>query len=333
MYTDPSGEFIPFLVAVAIGAGVSALTYTMTALLADVPFNIGGLAKATFIGAASSAVTFGIGDLAKTIGNVYLRAAFQALAHGTFQGGMTAVSGGKFWSGFAAGAISSIAASAFSWDGNGDAKGLGWASSVRDSGAGMIAFGTVAGGVGAALTKGNFWQGAVTGLVVSGLNHYGHQQPDPNKQLAKRIAGEYGYDWREVKTFLDENPFVLTHKGVAMGGMEALSSKNIEDGKTLVQYAGDKAQSEITSKIIEYLSPRAGKIWGLGNELLSSQTAHAPGSNYQAEQNQRIEACKSTLIRHYFQKPATYQTPSMFNNQQSTQYHSSRFDIMHFRYY
>ena len=160
-----------------------------------------------------------------------------------------------------------------------------------------------------------------------------HQQPDPNKQLAKKIAGQYGYDWREVKAFLDENPFELTPKGVAMGGIEALSSKNIEDDKTLVQYAGDQAKSEITSKIIEYLSPRAGKIWGLGNELLSYQTANAPGSNYQAEQNQRIEACKSTLIQHYFQRPATYQTPSMFNNQQSAQYHSSRFDIMHFRYF
>lgn len=39
----------------------------------------------------------------------------------------------------------------------------------------MIAFGTVSGGVGARLTGGNFWQGAVTGLVVSGLNHYMHK--------------------------------------------------------------------------------------------------------------------------------------------------------------
>lgn len=32
----------------------------------------------------------------------------------------------------------------------------------------MIAFGTVSGGTGAALTGGNFWQEAVTGLVVFG---------------------------------------------------------------------------------------------------------------------------------------------------------------------
>lgn len=74
---------------------------------------------------------------------MWAKATFQALAHCTFQGGMTAISEGKFWSGFAVGALSSIASSAFSWDGNGASKGLGWASSVRDSGAGMIAFGTV----------------------------------------------------------------------------------------------------------------------------------------------------------------------------------------------
>ena len=45
-------------------------------------------------------------------------------------------------------------------------SGLG--GSFANSGLGMIAFGTVSGGTGAALTGGNFWQEAVTGLVVSG---------------------------------------------------------------------------------------------------------------------------------------------------------------------
>ncbi|OOV29137.1 hypothetical protein BXU11_04220 [Flavobacterium sp. LM5] len=117
MYTDPSGELI-FTTAVLIGALVAATTYTMTALLADVPFSVGGLVKATFIGAASAAVTFGIGSGAENLfANFFSRAAFQAVAHGTFQGTMTAISGGKFWSGFAAGALSSIASSA--WQGGG----------------------------------------------------------------------------------------------------------------------------------------------------------------------------------------------------------------------
>ena len=184
-YTDPSGEeLISFTTAIIIGAVIAAATYTITAALADVPFSVGGLAKATFIGAASAAVTFGIGSGAENLFTNWVscgwqqvaRGAVQALAHGTFQGGMMAISGGKFWNGFAAGAASSIASSLFSADLNtrNDAT-LGWGNSVRSSGAGMIAFGTVSGGAGAHLSGGNFWQGAVTGLVVSGLNHFAHQ--------------------------------------------------------------------------------------------------------------------------------------------------------------
>jgi hypothetical protein len=63
MYTDPGGEgFISLGIAMLIGAVVSVTTYTITALLSDVPFSVGGLAKATFICAAIAAVTFGIGS-------------------------------------------------------------------------------------------------------------------------------------------------------------------------------------------------------------------------------------------------------------------------------
>ena len=72
---------------------------------------------------------------------------------------------------------------------NGFFKENNWAYGSRVTGtfagvggggtAGMIAFGTVMGGAGAALTGGNFWNGAVTGLVVSGLNHAMHQGIDP----------------------------------------------------------------------------------------------------------------------------------------------------------
>lgn len=203
-YTDPSGEIV-FLAAVGIGAAIAALTYTVTALLADVPFSVGGLAKATFIGAASAAVTFGIGTAAGNLfTNFYSQAAFQAAAHGTFQGTMTAVSGGKFWSGFAAGALSSIASSVWSGGSSMDGYGKG-AHAIADTGMkgigagtgnlGMIAFGTVSGGAGAALTGGNFWQGAATGLVVSGLNHFVHsmdsnENSGPGDKYKKYFSGK-----------------------------------------------------------------------------------------------------------------------------------------------
>ncbi|KAF2515009.1 hypothetical protein EYY60_02830 [Flavobacterium zhairuonense] len=208
-YTDSSGEFaeIGFFAAVGIGAAIAALTYTITALVADVPFSVGGLVKATFIGAASSAVTFGIGSASTTIfSNFYSQAAFQAVAHGTFQGSMTAISGGKFWSGFAAGALSSIAASAWSGgttttkycDGvKGTVTHAGLGKGTGDIG--MIAFGTVSGGVGAQLTGGNFWQGAVTGLVVSGLNHFAHSSS--NKLEKEYTINGKTYDHQGLKEY------------------------------------------------------------------------------------------------------------------------------------
>ena len=48
IYTDPSGE-VAWFVPILIGAAVSAASYTITALTADVPFTVGGLAKATVI--------------------------------------------------------------------------------------------------------------------------------------------------------------------------------------------------------------------------------------------------------------------------------------------
>lgn len=39
----------------------------------------------------------------------------------------------------------------------------------------MIAFGALSGGIGAELSGGNFWEGAVIGGVVAGLNHAMHK--------------------------------------------------------------------------------------------------------------------------------------------------------------
>jgi hypothetical protein len=45
----------------------------------------------------------------------------------------------------------------------------------------MILSGTLAGGLAAELSGGNFWQGAATGLIVSGLNHFAHQVQEKSK--------------------------------------------------------------------------------------------------------------------------------------------------------
>jgi RHS repeat-associated protein len=211
-YTDPSGEL--FLEAVLIGAFISALTYTMVGLSTPAGFSLGGLLRSAFMGAFSGAVTFGIGSATSTIGNFFLKASVQALSHGTFQGGMTAVQGGNFWTGFAAGSLASLASSLYQGGQSTTVNkagvrvgipGTGF-NSIGDNlgGAGMITFGTISGGAGAALTGGNFWQGAVTGLVVSGLNHAMHPDsfdsdgdpPSKYKKYFSRKLDElkYGYD-------------------------------------------------------------------------------------------------------------------------------------------
>lgn len=90
MYTDPSGEFIPFLVAVAIGTFIGAATYVTIAALTDMQFSFGGLLKATFIGAASAAVTFGIGQAASCLFSTpaigFLQGAYQGAVIGAITG-------------------------------------------------------------------------------------------------------------------------------------------------------------------------------------------------------------------------------------------------------
>ena len=185
LYTDPSGE-VAWFVPILIGAAVSAASYTITALTADVPFTVGGLVKATVIGAASGAMTFGIGEATSAITQLGVRISIQAVAHGMTQGVMSGIQGGNFWQGAASGALASIGASAW---GN-----LG--GNFAQSGVGQITFGTVSGGAGAALTGGNFWEGAATGFVVSALNHVAHKD-----RYGKKYTFEKGASPFEVKEF------------------------------------------------------------------------------------------------------------------------------------
>ena len=186
-YTDRTGELWgmgELLSAVVIGAVIAATTYTMTALLADVPFTAKGFIASTTIGALSSAVTFGIGSAFSNVCQFALKLTYSALAHAMTQGIVSGVQGGNFWTGFASGALSSIASSA--WQG----VGGNWGSSDF----GTIAFGTVSGGAGATLTGGNFWQGAATGLTVSLLNHVAHAIDESfvKNKLDREVDVAYG---------------------------------------------------------------------------------------------------------------------------------------------
>lgn len=173
-YTDITGNLIGIDDAILIGAGIALASYLTMNLINGVPITLKGALMATFIGAVSGAVTFGIGSAFNNVATFALKATYSALAHGLFQGVLSGIQGGGFWAGAASGAISSMAASLFQGVGyeNAGWHGLGGCGATDSTG--MIIFGSVMGGAGAALTGGNFWTGAVTGLVVSGLNHAMH---------------------------------------------------------------------------------------------------------------------------------------------------------------
>ncbi|MEM9687285.1 MAG: RHS repeat-associated core domain-containing protein, partial [Bacteroidota bacterium] len=202
MYTDPNGE-VAWFVPILIGAAVSAASYTVTALTADVPFTIGGLAKATVIGAASGAMTFGIGEATSAITQLGVRISMQAVAHGMTQGVMSGIQGGNFWQGAASGALASIGASAWG--------SLG--GKFAQSGVGQITFGTVSGGAGAALTGGNFWEGAATGFVVSALNHAFHRNDNGYDKNGNKINDKGG---DEIDYLYDDDGNIIASTAVEL---------------------------------------------------------------------------------------------------------------------
>ncbi|WP_211571766.1 hypothetical protein, partial [Microcystis aeruginosa] len=100
-------------------------------------------------------------------------------------------------------------------------KGIGGNFSRTTTGA--LAFGAVSGGAGARLAGGNFWQGAVTGLFVTGFNHLMHSVIDGDgdgggdpktkkyKGSLKSSYGEKVYTLEEwYRAYADSSYFEIT---------------------------------------------------------------------------------------------------------------------------
>lgn len=85
----------------------------------------------------------------------------RAVSHGMANGMISSIQSGDFITGFTSGGLSSLAGSAF----------MMYGGSFANSSIGTYAFSGLAGGVGAELIGGNFWQGAGIGLMNAGLNH------------------------------------------------------------------------------------------------------------------------------------------------------------------
>lgn len=196
-YTDPSGESITLLGAMAIAAAVSVASTMATNYVYNRPI-LDGIGKAAVIGALQGAFSFGIGTAAGILGGLagetwgkVCQVGFQVVAHGTLGGASTWARGGNFSIGFASGAVATSIASC---TGNlADKLPIGWKITC------IVAAGGLSGGVTASMAGGDFWDGVCNGLVCAGLNHAMHLVVEgdiPYKRFLKDHATKYKHHWQ-----------------------------------------------------------------------------------------------------------------------------------------
>jgi hypothetical protein len=161
VYTDPDGEIIiPFL----IGAGIGVITNGINNSIHGYDFFMGA-GRASLIGGIGGAFSFGIGQAVLGMSG-FGQVAMQTLSHGHLGGIMSGMSGGTYGQGFLSGAAGSLIAG-------------GTSSLLKNAGSGFRALGTVAGGgiaggIGAEISGGEFWDGFRNGAISAGLNHAAH---------------------------------------------------------------------------------------------------------------------------------------------------------------
>lgn len=225
-YVDPSGEFvftalIPgvgiFIDAALWGAVIGGAGYTASVAFSYGGFNSwdwGQFGKAVGIGAISGVATAGIGQVFGAVGsNGIMGEIARAYTHGFSNGMISEFTGGDFMQGFASGALGSLAGSAF----------MMYGGQFASSALGNYAFSSLAGGVGAELTGGNFWEGAAIGLMTAGLNH-----------LQQGITSRYSlvFDGKELYIWDSKDGRIVYRTDATSGKGEHMNigaSQNIEN--------------------------------------------------------------------------------------------------------
>ena len=222
--------------------------------------------------AATGDVGGGIGGVAGEIAKFGERIVFQMFAHGISQSLLAGVQGGDMLQSFVSGALSSIVSSA--WAGGekvGEWKGVG--GNFAGSDIGTLVFGTAAGAGGAALTKGNIWQGAAIGLVVSGLNHLAHQEDPPTKQRTQESDKTEGWTNSQFRDLYEFNEFALDAYGFVRGAAELSTLKwggfttglkglfsSASGYKTVVQFGKGTNQVSHTFRHVEEMGLNANTV-------------------------------------------------------------------------
>jgi RHS repeat-associated protein len=159
LYTDPTGELAWFIPLIFFAVQSGMMQGAMTEMNGGNFW--GGIAKGAAISAASSLLTFGVGEVlghaAGSFGTELLRAG----AHGLIGGGTNLAQGGNFWQGFAISCISSLAGSGM--------QAAGWNGDYLPFATGVAGAGT------AWAVGGDPMSGFFQGFGVGALNHKGER--------------------------------------------------------------------------------------------------------------------------------------------------------------
>ena len=316
MYNDPSGEFIfaifaalpvfwgTVATAAVIGAAVGLVSYTVgLAVTGNLrQWNIGGALKATFWGAVSGAVSGGLGELfsagsvVKALGDA--KFLIQAAAHGVSQGVLSVMQGGDFLSGAAGGFFGSLGAELW----GGAMKNLGYEKFAQST-LGTVAFGALSGGIGAEFSGGNFWQGAVTGGIVAGLNHQMH------KQIAKfQIKKDLRAEFQEAGMDPDSKASFEDHKELIK---KLPSLKEIADQIEYYTVSTDELKSRLGGEAsgnniiinTKTLTTKLNYAFTLGHELFHVFDTFYNGSNFLKVLGKQPNG---VLARRYYMEERAY---------------------------
>jgi RHS repeat-associated protein len=277
-YTDPDGE-IAQLAVMAIGAGISVIMNGIGNMQNHQNF-WKGAGVAAFKGFVFGGLSCGIGTAFAGVHGAWL---FQAGAHGILGGISSAGSGGKFWAGFASGAISSVVGSAITPSKQVvDAMTKGQLVGLQIA---QILGGGLSGGIGSSLAGGSFTDGVKNGLISAGLNHAMHNVAngiegylgDPEKasyrikmSMVDAITGKetFSHDWIiTMESVSTDNGLVYKVTSVTQVGT------NLKDAMVL-----GFGYSDITSNVL----PLASELGNENFKLSYSLTHETPGSKLSA---------------------------------------------------